>query len=521
MDWLVSFWASLWIWLAALWVAAGQAFFIHKIMIILWKNPKMTSFYLTLAILWIALVESSAIYWLVVAFSTLSANFTNSLASIWVWLTIWLTWLWVWIWEWIIVQEASESINKNSWEKNKILSFMILFIALVESAAIYWLIVAFQIIDNTSVSTGASLWSALAIWLAWFWVAIWEWLIARKAISVLGNPQNTDSKIVVPFTILWIALTESAAIYALILSFQILNANIWISAVWVWLAIGLAWLWVAVWQGMLVSNSISKIWSPGVNWKSLIPITVLWVALVESAAIYWFIIAIQILGKWDVIWLNAIWAWLTIWLAGLWAWIGQGYIWYKAMDAITLNKELKNKILTYLVLFIALVESVAIYGLVLAWSIISKTSEMSYLSIWVAFAIWLSWLWVWIWASLLTWKALSTIPKRPTMAWYFVTIAVLWVALVESSAIYGLIISFQILGNVALEWFKALWAWLSIWLAGLWVWIAEWYVISASMVSMARNPEMKTKYLTFMILFVALIEVLAIYWLIIATQILK
>jgi hypothetical protein len=38
---------------------------------------------------------------------------------------------------------------------------------------------------------------------------------------------------------------------------------------------------------------------------------------------------------------------------------------------------------------------------------------------------------------------------------------------------------------------------------------------------MERNPENKTRYLTFMILFVALVEVLAIYGLIIANQILK
>jgi hypothetical protein len=46
------------------------------------------------------------------------------------------------------------------------------------------------------------------------------------------------------------------------------------------------------------------------------------------------------------------------------------------MEAISINKELKNKIITYLVLFIALVESVAIYGLVLAINILSKDTDL-------------------------------------------------------------------------------------------------------------------------------------------------
>ena len=61
---------------------------------------------------------------------------------------------------------------------------------------------------------------------------------------------------------------------------------------------------------------------------------------------------------------------------------------------------------------------------------------------------------------------------------------------------------------------------LAIWLAWCWVWLAAGHVISWAFEAIARNPKEKTKYLTFMILFVALIEVLAIYWFIIAFQIL-
>jgi len=520
---LLSIWASLWIWLAALWVAFWQAFFINRIMIILWRNPKMTPFFLTLAILWIALVESAAIFWLIVALQLLSAEFVNPLASIWVGLAIWLTWLWVWVWEGLIVEEASKSINKNPDDKNKIMSFMILFIALVESVAIYGIIVSFQILAVKEITTLASLWSWLAVWLAWLGWAIWMWMISRKAIWVYADWQNEDLKMVVPFAILWIALVEAAVIYGLIVSLQIISTDLtkWILALWAWLAVWLAGLWVAIWQWLLVSNAVNKIWTPWVSWKTLIPVTVLGVALIEAWAIYGLIIAFQILSSKIWIWLNAIWAGLTIWLAWFGTWLWQGFIWYKAMEAISINKELKNKIITYLVLFIALVESVAIYGLVLAINILSKDTDLWVTTIWVWASMWLSAIWVWVWASILTWNILTKISKRPELTWFFVTIAVLWVALVESAAIYWLIVSFQILWMPTVAWFKWLAAWLSIWMAWLWVWFALSHIIVWASGAMERNPENKTRYLTFMILFVALVEVLAIYGLIIANQILK
>lgn len=522
---LLSIWASLWIGLAALWVALWQAIFINKIMLILGKNPKMTPFFLTLAILWIALVESAAIYWLVVAMQLLSAEFLNPLASIWVWLTIWLTWLWVWIWEWTIVDEAAEAINKNPESRNKIMSFMILFIALVESVAIYWIIISLQILWAKEVTTMISIWASLSIWLAGLGGSLWMWYIARKAIWVFWNAQSSDTKIVVPFTILWIALVEAAVIYGLIVAISIiwLDETKWLIAIWAWLSTWLAWFWAALWQGMLVWNAISKIGTPWVDAKWLIPVTVLWVALVEAAAIYGLIIALQLLWKDSSIWMNAIWAWLAIWLSWLGAWLWQWIIWFRTMDAIALNKELKTKIITYFVLFVALVESVAIYWLVLSMNILSKEVDLSVASLWVAFAIWLAWIWVAVWASILTWKILTLISKRPELSWFFVTIAVLWVALVESAAIYSLIVAFWVLNdeNIISSAYSALSAWLSIWMAWLWVWLAIWHVISGSASSMARNPENKTKYLTFMILFVALVEVLAIYWLIIANQILS
>jgi F0F1-type ATP synthase membrane subunit c/vacuolar-type H+-ATPase subunit K len=46
------------------------------------RNPKMSTYYLTTTILGIALVESAAIYALIVAFQTLGANFVDPIAAI-------------------------------------------------------------------------------------------------------------------------------------------------------------------------------------------------------------------------------------------------------------------------------------------------------------------------------------------------------------------------------------------------------------------------------------------------------
>ncbi len=520
MD-MVSLWASLSIWLACLWVAFWQCYFIYKVMDILGKNPKMTPFFLTIAILWVALIESSAIFWLIVAMQLLWAEFSSPLASLWAWLAIWLTWLWVWMWEWLIVEQAVVAANKNTDEKNKILSYMILLIALVESTAIYWIIVAMRIIWEKDMWALVSLWAWLSIWLTGLWVSLWMSFIARKAMEVIWEHTLENNKIIIPFTILWLALIESAAIYWLVIALNILTlpAESWILAIWASLSIWLAWFWVSIWLWLLISKSISRIWLPWISGKSLIPVTVLWVALVESAAIYWLVVAFQIIW-WDpsTVWLNSIWAWLAVWLAWLWVWLWEWYIWERAMQAMTVNWASRAKITTYMVLFIAMVESLAIYWLIIAIRLVWH-NDLWIWALWAWVAIWLAWAWVALWWGFLSGKSIRLIWKRPELTWFLVTVSILWMAILESSWIYGLIVSFQIIGHEAM-WVLAIWSWLAIWLAWGWVWLAAGHVISWAFEAIARNPKEKTKYLTFMILFVALIEVLAIYWFIIAFQIL-
>lgn len=436
-------WSALAIWLAALWVAVWQWFLIYTAMEIIWKNPKKSNFYLTTAILWIALVESAAIYGLIIAFQILWNNFVDDLSAIWIGLSIWLTGLWVWIWEGIMISGALEAMNKDTENRNKILTFMILFLALIESAAIYGLIVSFQLISNDEVAAFQAIWAWLAIWLSGLWVWIGEWIMSKKAIKLIWD-NSSLSNYFLPITILWIALVESAAIYGLIIAFNIIDATLAdpMLAVWAWLAVWLAWLWVWIWEGLMVSWALESMAIWRINKWKILTYMILFIALVESAAIYGLIISFQLLNS-ELVWMVAIWAWLAIWLAGLW---------------------------------------------------------------------------VWVWEWILTKKAITVMWRRPRLAMFFLTVSILWVALVESAAIYWLVVSLKILTwGVLAAW--AIWAWVSIWLAALWAWIGEWILVWWTFDSMSRNPANKTKDLTFMILFLAMVEVLAIYGLIVAFNI--
>lgn len=405
----------------------------------------MSGFYLTTTILGIALVESAAIYWLIVAFQILAVDFVEPLAAIWVWLAIGLSWLWVWIGEWLMLSWAVDAMNRDTENKNKIMTYMILFLALIESAAIYGLIIAFQLLGNLEISSYLAIWSWLAIGLAWLWVWIGEWIMAKKAILLIWDkPRLTN--FLLPITILGIALVESAAIYGLIIAFNIMDATLVdsMAAVWAWLAVWLAWLWVWIGEWLMVSWAMEAMSIWRVNKSKVLTYMILFIALVESAAIYWLIVSFQILS-WDIVWLSAIWAWLAIWLA---------------------------------------------------------------------------WLWVWVWEWIMSKKSIIVIWKRPSLAMFFLTVTILGIALVESAAIYGLVISFKIIASPEIMGVAALWAWLSIWFAALWAGIGEGVLVWWTFDAMSRNPANKSKDLTFMILFLALVEVLAIYGLIIAFRIL-
>lgn len=295
MEFLNYVWPGLAIWLSWLWVAIGEGILAKKSIEIIWKSPKLSKTYLTVTILWIALVESAAIYGLVLAFQMINADWLWVWASIAAWLAIWLAWLGAGWWEWQLVAGWISAMDRNPQLKNKILTFMVLFVALVEVTAIYGFIIANKIIQ-TGWENMAAVWAWLAIWLAWLWVGIWRWYLSEWALEIMWqNPKMISYLLTV--SILWVALVESAAIYAWIISYKILWwAEIWaLAAIWAWLAIWATWLWAWVWEWILIKWAIKWMNYSPENKNQILTFMILFVALVESAAIYWLIVAFKLL----------------------------------------------------------------------------------------------------------------------------------------------------------------------------------------------------------------------------------
>ena len=144
--------------------------------------------------------------------------------------------------------------------------------------------------------------------------------------------------------------------------------------------------------------------------------------------------------------------------------------------------------------------------------------------LWAGLAIGLAGLGVGIGEGMVAKKSLESMGKNPEMSNYFLVLTILGIALVESAAIYGLIIAFQILGldpaSTDVSAWAAVAAGAAIGLAGLGAGVGEWSLVAGAMDATLRNPENKTKIMTFMILFLALVESVAIYGLIIAFQLL-
>ena len=150
----------------------------------------------------------------------------TTLGFLWAWLAVGLGGIGAWFWEALIAAAAMDSILRNPDMKGKLMTFMILFIALDETVAIYGLIVALQIlwIDPASMVNPHMYVAAwLAVGLPWLAVGIWEWFVAKTAVENMGkNPELSSTFMVL--TILGMALVESAAIYWLVVSFNLIGA---------------------------------------------------------------------------------------------------------------------------------------------------------------------------------------------------------------------------------------------------------------------------------------------------------
>jgi F-type H+-transporting ATPase subunit c len=138
------------------------------------------------------------------------------------------------------------------------------------------------------------------------------------------------------------------------------------AVIWAALAIGLAWLWVSLGEWLIAKKSLEVLWKNPDLGPTIKPLTILGIALTESAAIYGLVIWLLIIFT-D--WLtSAQWiaAGLSIGLVWFSAWLGEGWVAAQALESILRNPEIEAEIKSNMILYIALVESAAIYSLVIS-----------------------------------------------------------------------------------------------------------------------------------------------------------
>jgi F-type H+-transporting ATPase subunit c len=96
------------------------------------------------------------------------------------------------------------------------------------------------------------------------------------------------------------------------------------------------------------------------------PLTILGIALTESAAIYGLVVGLLIIFTAGVSDMQGLAAGLSIGLVGFFAGLCEGWVAVQALDSILRNPSIESDIKSNMILFIALVESAAIYALVIS-----------------------------------------------------------------------------------------------------------------------------------------------------------
>jgi len=138
------------------------------------------------------------------------------------------------------------------------------------------------------------------------------------------------------------------------------------------LSIGIVWLVVTFSEAWVAKTSIDTVGkNPELN-DELKGLTILGIALVESAAIYALLVAILITFTDGVSATKAMSAMFAVVLPGILAGLGEASIVVAAIKAIQRNPSAASDIRGNMIIFIALVESAAIYGLVTALLILFK-----------------------------------------------------------------------------------------------------------------------------------------------------
>ena len=116
---------------------------------------------------------------------------------------------------------------------------------------------------------------------------------------------------------------------------------------------------------------------------------------------------------------------------------------------------------------------------------------MESIYIWAGLAIGLAGVGVAVGQGILAQNSMHVMGKNPRLSTFFLTITILGVALVESAAIYGLVVAFKILGTEGLEGVKAIGAGLAIGLTSLGAGIGEGKLVGGALEAINRNPENK------------------------------
>lgn len=142
---------------------------------------------------------------------------------------------------------------------------------------------------------------------------------------------------------------------------------------------------------------------------------------------------------------TALWALLAVVLTGLGATIGEAWIGVKSLDVFSKNPNLWGNLRSLTILGIALVESAAIYGLVVALLILFTTDITWVQAVAAGGTIGGVWVFTCLYEAKVVVQALDSILRNPEIEGEIRSNMILYVALVESAAIYALVTALLIL----------------------------------------------------------------------------
>lgn len=125
--------------------------------------------------------------------------------------------------EWQVAEESLEILGKNPSLAGALKGTTILGIALVESAAIYGLVVALLILFTSGIGAVQAIVAGSIIWSVGIFTCLYEAKVVRKALAAIFRNPEAEAEIRTNM-ILFVALVESAAIYALVTALLVIFA---------------------------------------------------------------------------------------------------------------------------------------------------------------------------------------------------------------------------------------------------------------------------------------------------------